>query len=250
MKKSLIATLVFGFMGCPMWAQEVAHVELRQLIDSPTAGLCGQWTYACDLRVFPNGGMLTRVSVGLLSRLTAGLSYGGLNIIGEGDLDWNPRVEFQARLRIIDEGFLMPALAVGFDSQGYGFYDKSLERYEIKSKGVYAVLSKSFWLFGPLGLHGGANYSLEEKDDDISFFAGVDKDLFAGLVVLAEYDCALNDNTEDDVYGAGNGYVNAGIRWTFAKKLSLEFDLKNLADNRENNPRVSREVRIIYWDQF
>ncbi|UCE19920.1 MAG: hypothetical protein JSV84_06135 [Gemmatimonadota bacterium] len=252
MKRALLALHILWLVGRPLWAQDVSHVELRHLVDSPTAGLLSQWTYACDLRVFPNGGVLAKVSVGLLSRFSAGLSYGGLNIIGQGELNWNPRIEFQARVRVVDEGFFRPALACGFDSQGYGCYDEGLERYQIKSKGVYAVLSKSFWLLGPLGLHGGANYSFEDrdKDDDISFFAGVDKDLLAGFVLLAEYDFALNDNREDGVYGAGGGYVNAGLRWTFAKKLSLEFDFKNLADNREDSPRVGREVRIVYWDQF
>lgn len=251
-QKVLLTVVLFFLVGFSVWAQEVYHWELRQLVDAPTAGLLSKWSYAGDLRVFPHGGMLTKVSIGLLSRFTAGLSYGGLNIIGEGELDWNPRVEFQARLRIVDEGFLRPALACGFDSQGYGFYDESLERYQTKSKGIYTVLSKSFWLLGPLGLHGGANYSLEDQDgdDDISFFAGFDKDLLAGFVVLAEYDFAFNDNKEDGMYGSGRGYVNAGIRWTFAKKLSLEFDLKNLTDNRENSPHVNRQVRIVYWDQF
>ena len=66
----------------------------------------------------------------------------------------------------------MPAVAFGFDSQGYGFYDASAERYQIKSKGFYTVLSKSFWLLGPLGVHGGAHYSLEDDDDGSAAFEG------------------------------------------------------------------------------
>lgn len=253
MTKHIVVTFVMCFIiGSFASAQEGPHVELRHFVDSPTAGLLPRGSYAVDLQLFPSGGMLARVAVGLLSRVTAGFSYGGLNIIGRGELDWNPAVEFQAKLRIKDETFIMPAIAFGFDSQGYGAYDDEEERYEIKSKGAYAVLSKSFWMVGPLGLHAGANYSLEDDDgdDDISFFGGIDKDLFAGSVVVAEYDLALNDDREDEKHGAGRGYLNAGLRWTFADKLTLEFDLKNLADNREDSPHVGREVRIVYWSRF
>jgi outer membrane receptor protein involved in Fe transport len=236
----------------PSQAQEYEHVELRDLVDSPTAGLLAKWNYAVDLCLFPEGGVLAKVSFGLLSRLTVGLSYGGLKIIGEGEVDWNPRMAFQGKLRIVDESFVLPAVAFGFDSQGYGTYTDTLERYQIKSKGIYAVLSKSFWMLGPLGFHAGANYSLEEKDgdSDLSFFAGLDKDLVAGFVLLADYDLATNDDDGDGSFGAGNGYLNAGLRWTFADKLSIEFDFKNLVDNREDAPHVSREIRIIYWNHF
>ena len=251
-RKILVCVFLFLLFTVAGWTQEIHHVELRELVDSPTAGLLSKWSYALDLRLFPQGGVLAKVSVGMLSRLTAGVSYGGLNVIGEGELDWNPRVAFQARLRIYDESFIMPAIALGFDSQGYGPHDDDRERYQVKSKGAHAVFSKSFWMLGPLGLHAGVNYSFENKDgdNDLSFFAGFDKDLLAGFVLLAEYDLALNDDSENDVFGTGNGYLNAGLRWTFADKLSLEFDLKNLANNRENVPHVNREVRIIYLDTF
>ena len=248
----MVLVLILLQLGIPIQAQEINHVELRELVDTPTAGLLSRRSYALDLHLFPQGGVLAKISVGLLSRLSAGISYGGLNIIGEGDLDWNPRLAFQARLRLYDEGFVMPAIAIGFDSQGYGTYEKNKERYQVKSRGAYAVCSKSFWMLGPVGFHAGVNYSLENKDgdNDISIFAGVDKDLLWGCALLAEYDFALNDDSEDGSYGTGNGYLNAGLRWTFAQQLSLEFDLKNIANNRENIPHVSRTVRIIYWNSF
>ncbi|MFQ6091165.1 MAG: hypothetical protein ACE5OR_00530 [bacterium] len=251
-RRTLVIVHLCMLVSSPVWAQGVVPVELRQLVDSPTAGLLSRGSWAVDLRLFPAGGVLAQVAIGLMSRLTAGFSYGGLNIIGQGRLHWNPDVEFQAKLRFYDETFLMPAIAIGFDSQGYGRYDEAEQRYQIKSKGAYAVLSKSFWMLGPLGLHAGVNYSLEneDRDDDLSLFAGVDKSLPAGFLLLAEYDLGLNDDSADGIYGTGNGYLNAGVRWTFAKKLSLEFDLKNLANNRENGPYVSRQVRITYWERF
>ncbi len=226
--------------------------ELRNVIDSPTAGLAPGKGYALDFRVIPRGGVLLQASIGLMSRMAIGCSYGGRNIIGEGETHWNPRVGIQARIRLRDETFLAPAMAVGFDSQGQGSYVEEQRRYHIKSKGMYAVLSKCLWVAGPLALHAGCNYSLDDEDgdNDISGFVGMDKDLPAGLVLLAEYDLALNDDARDKVFGTGHGYLNAGVRWNLDEKVSLEFDLKDLVDNREEVHQVGREMRISFWDFF
>jgi hypothetical protein len=233
-------------------AQDDTHVELREVVDSPTAGLLSHGSYGMDLRLFSQGGLLMKISVGLLGRLTIGCSYGGLNIIGEGQMHGYPRAGLQARIRLRDETFVMPGMAVGFDSQGYGPYHKEQDRYQIKSKGIYVVLSKCFWAVGPLGIHIGSNYSFEDRhgDKDLSFFCGIDKDLIGGFVFLAEFDLALNDDGQDGTYGTGHGYLNAGWRWNLANTLSLECILKNLTDNVEMVHDVSREIRLIFWNHF
>ena len=83
-------------------------------------------------------------------------------------------VEFRARLRIIEESFALPGVAVGFDSQGFGYYDETTERYQVKSKGFYAVASKHYAFLGMMAFHGGVNYSLEDGDgeDAINLFFG------------------------------------------------------------------------------
>lgn len=226
--------------------------ELRNVIDAPTAGLVSHRAYALDVHLFPQGGVLLQASVGLFRRVDVGCSYGGLNIVGEGDMQWNPRPGFQARIRIRDETMLFPAIAVGVNSQGHGPYVDDADRYDVKSKGIYMVFSKSLWAAGPLGLHAGVNSSLEREDNDhdISGFIAADKDLPARFVLLAEYDLALDDNARDSVFGAGRGYFNAGVRWNLDEKVSLEFNLKNLADNREHTRRVGREMRLAFRDFF
>jgi len=232
--------------------QPCPRQELRNVIDAPTAGLVPLKGYALDVQLVPQGGLLLQVSVGLMDRISVGCSYGGRNIIGEGETQWNPRVGLLARIRVLDETVQIPAMAVGFDSQGHGPYAESMKRYPVKSKGVHVVLSKSFWAAGPLGLHAGCNYSLDDEDGDrdLSGFVAGDKDLPAGFALLAEYDLALNDNARDTIFGAGRGYLNVGVRWTLDEKVSLEFDLKDLADNREDVHCVGREMRIAFWDFF
>ena len=131
--------------------------------------------------------------------------------------------------------------------------EMDLERYEIKSKGAYGVLSKNYLLGGrSLGFHLGANYSFEKKDgdDDLSLFLGLDKSLNEELSVVAEYDLALNDDRQNGAFGAGRGYLNLGLRWNIERRFFFELDIKNLTDNIENISAFDRELRVVTLQFF
>ena len=230
----------------------LVEVEPRRLVECPTAGLLPRGTFDFDLRMFPEGGILVGAGVGLMDRFTVGFSFGGEHIIGNRKVDWNPKVEFTAKYRLFEESHALPAVALGFDSQGFGSYDKELNRYAVKSKGFYLAMSKNFSSpLGRMGIHVGVNRSLEDRDGDhdLSGYVGLDKELNAQISVLAEYDFAGNDD-DGDSFGSGEGYVNAGLRWTFAERLHIELDFKNLAQNGKGDPNPSREIRIVYMEHF
>lgn len=246
---------IIAFLSMLLWPglSGGQDIQPRKLVDCPTAGLLPKGSFDLEIRTFSGGGLLTQASVGLTDRLAMGLCFGGGNIIGAGKVDWNPRPEAQIKYRLFEESSLWPAVAIGFDSQGYGSYSDSSERYEIKSKGVYGVLSKNYTLWGrPLGLHLGSNYSFEKKDgdDDLSFFLGLDKSLNEELSVVVEYDLALNDDHQDGVFGTGRGYFNLGLRWNIERRFFFELDIKNLTDNIENLSAFNRELRIVTLQYF
>ena len=253
----LVVLLTIGCTAGAASAQEaVKVVEPRKIVDSPTAGLLPHGAFDLDLRIFPGGGVVAGLEAGLLHRLLLGVSFGGENIIGSGDVDWYPKLEFAAKYRIVEEGRVGPALAIGFDSQGLGAYQHadSGRRYAVKSKGLYLVSSKSYALLGVLGVHLGLNYSLErdDGDEDLSGYVGLDKALNAGLSLRVEYDLAINDN-QDNALNSGNGYLNAGIRWVFGHKLDIGFDVKNLSRRStvlSEDPEPSRELRLVYLERF
>jgi len=255
-KKTCVSVLaVLTWLGVSSGAQlAVEVIEPRKIVDCPTAGLLPRASFDLDLRIFAEGGLLAGLEVGLMDRLLVGFSFGGQHIVGSGDINWHPRVEFAAKYRVFEEGRRIPALAIGFDSQGFGAYADSLGRYAIKSRGVYFASSKNYSLLGGLGVHGGVYYSFErdDGDEDPSAYVGIDKVLNAEVSVCAEYDFAVNDNDNNSL-GSGNGYLNAGIRWTFAHKLDIEFDVKNLT-RRSNvflsDRKPSREVRVVYLEYF
>lgn len=222
--------------------------QSRQLVDLPTAGTLERGSFAIDIRMYNNGGLIGGVAVGISPRFMFGLSFGGENIIGEGGVNWNENPGIQARFRIIDESFGMPAVIIGFDSQGYGAYRKGSKRYANKSRGFFGVVSKNYAFFYNLGLHGGVNYSLETVDEkDINFFLGADLNLNREVRIILEYDFAINDNTEAQ-FGSGSGYLNGGAQWSFSDRLFLQFNLKNLLKNGPG--QVTREFKIGYFEYF
>lgn len=237
------------------------EVPPRILIDVPTAGTLPRGNYNLGTRVYPNGGAIGFTDIGLSSRLMIGVSYGAEDIISSQGPDWNPKIEFNIKFRLIDEVEYFPAIAAGFSSQGFGSWNSDIDRYAFKSRGFYAVMSRSFYFYNwTSGWHFGVNYSLEndiDKDKDINLFVGIDATFKYNLAILAEFDAALNDDRsklpDGSPYffaGKGRGYANISVKWLFTRNLELEALLKDLLINRRASDSITRELRLTYIDTF
>lgn len=261
MRNTVVAVLMlvmFGHLGT-LWAQQQPGYQVgyqpifqtRMLVDAPTAGLLDRGSFSVGMRGYPSGGLLGRISVGLTNRLNFGASFGGINIIGSGKVSWNPHPGVHVAYRFFEESYMMPAIVIGYESQGYGAFNEEIQRYEIKSKGFYAVASKYYGVPFNLGLHAGVNYSQEDGDGDadVDLFAGADLALNEEFTVVADYDLGLNDN-DGQAIGAGKGYLNFGVRWIFANQLYVEFAFKNILQNRNDLANANRELKIVYLEYF
>lgn len=230
---------------------EGASAEPTMLIDKPTAGMLHRGGYSIQTLFYQQGGMLLGVSVGLIDRFSFGISYGGTGLIGSGKINMNPSPGVNVKLRIFEESLLIPAIVLGYDSQGREAYIDSLSRYSIKSPGFFAVASKNYSIIGNLSVHGGINLTRErgDGDRDANLFAGVEKSLGKDISLLAEYDFALNDNNEDAL-GQRKGYLNLGLRWAWGKGLVVGVDLKNITKNVKDVHVGNRVVQIDYTGKF
>lgn len=253
---SLAGPVAVGQIGIGTVTHTLYDIAPRKLVDLPTAGTLPRGTFQIGLRLYAGGGALGYTDIGLSDRFTLGISYGGTEIVSAKDPDWNPRIGFNLKFRVVDELEFFPAIAVGFTDQGYGVYWGTKNRYTYKSRGFYVVTSRSFYFYKwTSGWHFGINYSREfERDDDndINFFAGFDATFNYNLALLFEYDAALNDNRKaaGDVSSQGRGYLNMSVKWLFAENLELELLLKDLFVNRKESSTLSREVRMMYIDHF
>ena len=249
-----LSSMSFAQQKEPVEPPEVSLLQLRKLVDCPTAGLLPRGSFDMDLRIFPKGGAIMTLDVGITHGLMIAISYGGEYVIDERKPDWYPDMEFAVKLRLLHETYLLPALALGYDGQGNGAYDDSLKRYAYKSKGFYGVISKNYLMANeiPFGLHGGINYSLEDKDkdDEITIYVGCDMRLSQSVGLVAEYDLATNDDKKGIRYGKGNGYLNAGIQWFFSDNLLMEFDFKNILSNKKDVYSLDRQFRMVYFESF
>ena len=244
--KKVLAILIFFIISVSLVAQP-GSMRIGQLVDVPVAKTLFQGEMMAELRMYPGGGLLSSVLVGLTDRIGMGISYGGENIIGMGKVNMNPQPAVHLQYLIISEANLSPGIMIGFNSQGTGAYNKSLKRYAVKSRGIYAVASKNTSFLGGLGMHGGVNWSLEneDKDTDPNLFLGFHKWINPELAILCDYDVGINDNNKKAL-GSGKGYFNAAVQWSFNQTLFVEFDWKNIFENGENIPGSSREIKLIY----
>ncbi len=252
MKKIILPLILFCLFE-NLLAQEVSvFPQPTDLITVPTAGIMPRGAYMIGLNFYHNGGVVGGISSGISNKFMFGISFGGFGIIGNDEITWNKQPGVQIKYRLVDESMAAPALLIGFNSRGYGSYIDSLDRYENKAKGFYAVCSKNFQLLGNFGLHGGINYNpieIKDGDKDPSFFVGLDKDINSELSVVLEYDAALNDN-EKNVISLGKGYLNAGIRWSFAQNFHFELDFNNILLNHDKVEFVNREFKLTFIEFF
>ncbi len=228
-------------------AGTAGKLEPRSLVDVPTAGMIPKGTFSLDVDFYHEGGVLLGVSLGIFDRLSLGVSYGGSRLIGGETPVMNEVPGMNVKIRVIEESFVLPAIALGFDSQGKDGYLKDRDRYAIKSHGFYAVASKNYAFIGFLSLHGGINYSLERSDgdEDINVFAGVEKTVGPVASLVLEYNLASNDSNAKAV-GRGRGYLNAGLRWSIGGGLTLGVNLKDLAKNGGDVSLGNRTVQLEF----
>ena len=236
--------------------------EMDTLVDSPTAGMLQRGQTDIFTEFYKDNGLLLGVRIGIIDRMMIGVSYGAENVVGNNDPEWHDQVEFYGKFRIVDEQINMPAIALGYDSQGHGrFYKESEEgdetrRYDIKSKGFFLTMTKNFGFLGNLGTHLGMNYSLENTENDrhLNIFTGIDKTIGDVVVMSLEYDMAINEddkwletimNEEEEYFN--KGYLNAGVGVYFNSNLYLQMKFNDLLGNRGDTSMADRSIRLKYY---
>ncbi len=226
------------------------------LVTAPTAGTLVRGSYSMTMHVQKDGGFTIALKVGITDRFQFGMSFGASNLIGDDSLKWYPHPEVSLKYRLIDETAALPGITLGLNSQGYGSYNTVLERYEIKAYGLYASASKN-WVtpLGNLGVHAGINQNfleVNDHDNDLSFFTGVDIEFNPELSLLLEYNAAMNENDMEAKNIAINrgGYLNAAVRWTFVEHFHIEMDFNNLLFDQDKVDYFNRELKIIYIEYF
>ncbi len=263
----VFVAIVVILSAAALWADEYSPsqvpVQPLEVVDVPTAGLLPRGGFRIEADIYAEGGVLVSLDVGFARYFTFGISYGGANIIGSDDPEMNPEPAVNLKVRIFEESILLPAVALGFNSQGYGKYlsDKETygeERYLVKSRGIYAVASKNWDILGPCSLHGGISYSLENKlDKDPTVFVGLIKSFGSVIDLRMEYDFGYNDNEGKCSLVENRGYMNASLVWHLNENFSLAIEARDIMTKDrdvcgeqkvEDLRKWNRGISIVYHD--
>lgn len=136
MKKSVLSLLIFCAAG--LSAQEaVWRPRPVEIIDVPTADVVDHYGYHVSFRFGKEGGLQNKTSFGVFQRLNIGFGLDGEKVIGTRDARMNTPT-FQMKFRPFDGKGLLPALAIGYDGQGY-IFNQTTDEYEQREKGFFLV---------------------------------------------------------------------------------------------------------------
>ena len=223
-------------------------------VDNPTAALLSSGEARIHQKIYRENGMLVGIDVGIFDFFQFGVSYGAENIVGEKEPNWHKFPTVNAKIRVIDETFTLPALALGIETGGHGAYHEGFKRYDIKSKGAYVVVSKNYAIMGLFGIDFGANYSFEEaRDDDLDFdvFAGAYKTIGSKVTILADLSLGLNDRNGDNppyryIAGRDRTYLNGAIQWNVTEQFSLKLLMHDLLKNKRSTELFDRSIVLDY----
>jgi hypothetical protein len=201
------------------------------LIDAPTAEVLPARTLGINTRVFSQGGMLAYFDFAVSNRFTIGASETLEHLIGSNDDEIKPLVPaLQLKFRFYDGSDDWPALAAGFDNQGFA-YNHDTDEYLQKARGVYLAASKEIFTPG-LVFTPGVNVTMEGFHfDKLAVFGGAGYNIKDIVSLMLEW---------DNIRTLRQSRANCGLRVYIYDSFSIDFALRNF------NNKAERVVQLRY----
>lgn len=226
-----IVVFVALFLAVPIvWASG----DLIELIDTPTAEQVDHYGYFASFRMYTDGGVLTKAVFGVLPRVNIGFGLDIEKLIGQSSVDIN-RPSINLKLRFFDGEDYLPALALGYDGQGY-FFNENTNKYIQREKGLYLAASNEYFMPN-LELHGGGNI-YDFKKDVLHGFAGLSytyEDVVSFLFEL------------DNIRLKSENRMNAGIRYFLTPTLAIDMVGRDLGAAGRKAERI---IKVNYLGSF
>lgn len=204
-----------------------------ELIDVPTAAVLDQGGFSSRTRFFNRGGVLEWLNFGVYPRVNIGASFNFDKLIGSESPVHLTRPELQLKLRFYDGDRTLPALALGFDGQGF-LYNREEGRYNQRQRGLYLMGTQEIGLPG-LQAHAGTNIS----DFDGSFvfgFLALNYNIEDKVKLMAEW---------DNIRNYVDSRVNLGMRVYLTRAFSVEFSGRGIGHGGWYSDGVHRTAERV-----
>ena len=230
--RALFQTWALG--AALLLAGSPARAVMLDLVDIPTAEAVDHYGYNLSFRFYSGGGVLTKTTFGVLPRLNVGFGLDTERFIGSDTVDLNAPT-LNVKFRFYDGKRELPALALGYDGQGY-FFDKAADEYRQREKGLYLVGGGEAFVPN-LHLHAGLNIP-DFSDDKVFGFTGVDyvyRNVFAFMFEA------------DNLRGTRQSRLNLGGRYFITPSFSIDLAGRDLWAAGRKSERI---VRLAYFGSF
>jgi hypothetical protein len=243
--KKLLLALLLAFIT-PVWAEEgdeevrttrVRGGENPQIegVDIPTAEILDPATFSTTFRFYTEGGITSRLLIGPFKMVNLGIYFDAQRVIGGGEPHMTtPSVFF--KLRFFDGSDLLPALALGYDNQGY-LYKETHREYLHQEKGLYLVGSHEI-LLPNMDFHAGVNIPKVEEGRPHGF-VGLTYKIVPAFALMAEY---------DNIRNAPENRGNLGGRFWVTPFFNVDVAARNVG--RRSDRGAERIVRLNYVGHF
>ncbi|MFA5859400.1 MAG: hypothetical protein WC955_10080 [Elusimicrobiota bacterium] len=230
MKKLFVVIGVILALLIPLNGYAVQPITPLEMIDAPTAEVVDHESVLVNFRVYENGGLLTKIVFGVINRLQLGLTMDIAKVIGRDQPELH-QPQLDIKFRFFDGNVYVPALALGYNSQGY-LYNELLKQYAHREKGLYLVASRE--IVDGLELHLGTNVYDFEKDIFYGFL-GMSWLLGERFMTCFELD---NIRNSDEVR------VNFNLAAKFTDNLTMELAVRDMVVAANHSP--DRVLKITY----
>ncbi len=212
------------------------------VIDDPTAAVLDYGGYSSQSRFYRGGGLLEYASFGVYNGINIGASMAVDGLIGDSK-DIRARAPAaQVKWRIYDGDRWIPAVAVGYDGQGWD-YNSVDHRYNQKQRGGYIVASQELGIPG-LMVHPEFNIS----DFNTNSFYGAlpfSYNIKDKVALLLEW---------DNISNFVDSRVNAGLRVYVTPHFDVDFAVRAIGQGGHfdnGDPRgPERIVQLRYVGNF
>ncbi|OGU59260.1 MAG: hypothetical protein A2X64_01840 [Ignavibacteria bacterium GWF2_33_9] len=204
--------------------------ETQTVVSMPTAGLIPSSGQLFSLNMHGKSGLMFQVEYSPINNALIGISFGGTGMFGNEKISFQKFPGFEAKYRLINEKKYLPAIAVGFNSQGLGIFENN--EFQVNSPGFYLALSKAFkWNYGLFAIHFGTNYSLEQRSDirKLNAYFGLEHSISRQSSINFEYDFNSPYNPDFD---AAKGKTNLSFRYSIENVTTLELKLMDVFGTR------------------
>jgi len=227
-------------------AEAAASVGLNApetgVIDAPTAAILDYGGYSTLSRFYTQGGFLEYLSFGVYPRFNLGVSLAINGLIGNERTVRVRPPEVQVKFRFFDGDGTLPALAAGYDGQGFG-YSPGEKLYHDRQRGFYVVGTQEL---GLPGLQAHPSFNISDFDSN-SIFGSIplSYSIRDKVTVLFEWDNINNFN---------DSRVNSGLRVHLTPNLNADFAVRRIGQGgsfADGSPRgPERIVQLKYSGSF